>query len=212
MVLNEKKTTVAYRCPQCGAIVRSMFGAFSLSADMLRLKCPCGTSDMTIVHTNDKKIRLTVPCFVCPTPHSFVVSSQMFFGRELFTLPCAYSGLDICFIGDEDSVVEATKESDRELEELLGDHTFEELTSRRSSPFMTDPQIREIVTYVLQDLTEEGKVYCRCPEGEAGEYEAEILDEEIIVRCKKCGSAAVVPANSFTAANDFLNADHLTLE
>lgn len=212
MVLNDKKTTVAYRCPECGAMVRSMFGAFSLSADMLRLKCPCGGSDMTIVHTNDKKIRLTVPCFVCPTPHSFVVSSQMFFGRELFTLPCAYSGLDVCFIGDEESVISATKESDRELEELLGDHTFEELTTQRSSPFMTDPQIREIVTYVLQDLTEEGKVYCRCPEGEIGEYEAEILDEEIIVRCKKCGAAAVVPANSFTAANDFLNADHLTLE
>lgn len=212
MILNEKKTTVAYRCPECGAIVRSMFGAFSLSADMLRLKCPCGGSDMTLVYTGDKKIRLSVPCFVCPSPHNFVVSQKVFFGRELFLLPCAYTGVNVCFIGDEDVVLKATEESERELREMLGETSFEELSSKRTDPFMTDPQIREIVTFVLQDLTDEGKIYCRCGEGEVGEYEAEILDQEIIVRCKKCSAAAVVPANSFTAANDFLNADHLTLE
>lgn len=84
MVLNEKKTTVAYRCPECGAVVRSMFGAFSLGADMLRLKCPCGGSDMTLVYTKEKKIRLMVPCFICPQPHSFTVSAQMFFGRGAY--------------------------------------------------------------------------------------------------------------------------------
>lgn len=212
MILNEKKTTVAYRCPECGAIVRSMVGVFTLTADMMRLKCPCGGSDITIVYTNDDKVRITVPCFVCPSPHTFNVSSQAFFSRELLTLPCAYSGLDVCFIGDEEHVIAATEEADRELEEMLGETSFGELSSSRSSQFMTDPQIREIVTYVLEDLTEEGKIYCRCPEGETGEYEAEVLDEEIVVRCLKCHAAAVVPANSFTAANDFLNADHLTLE
>ena len=101
MILDEKKTTVAYRCPGCGAMVRSMIGAFTLSADMMRLKCPCGESDITIVYTPDKKLRLNVPCFFCPKPHNFLVSRNMFFGRELFTLPCAYSGLDICYIGEE---------------------------------------------------------------------------------------------------------------
>ena len=60
------------------------------------------------------------------------------------------------------------------LEELLGEKSFSDFSAGRSEGFMTDPQIREIVTYVLQDLTEEGKIYCRCPEGEQGEYEAEI--------------------------------------
>lgn len=213
MILNEKKTTVAYRCPECGAFVRSMIGVFTLTADMMRLKCPCGGSDMTIVYTKDEKIRITVPCFVCPAPHTFTVSPNAFFGRELTALPCAYTGLDVCFIGGEDSVLEATEDADRELAEMLGEEvSFGDLTSSRSSQFMTDPQIRDIVTFVLQDLTEAGEIRCRCPEGEVGEYEAEILDEEIVVRCKKCGAAAVVAANSFTAANDFLNVDHLDLE
>ena len=58
MVLDKKETTVAYRCPQCGSWVASIVGVFSLTADMLRLKCPCGESELTIVNTNDKKIRL----------------------------------------------------------------------------------------------------------------------------------------------------------
>lgn len=126
MILNEKKTTVAYRCPECGAIVRSMVGVFTLTADMMRLKCPCGGSDITIVYTNDDKVRITVPCFVCPSPHTFNVSSQAFFSRELLTLPCAYSGLDVCFIGDEEHVIAATEEADRELEEMLGETSFGE--------------------------------------------------------------------------------------
>lgn len=211
MVLNEKKTTVSFRCSACGSSVRNMVGVFTLSADMLRLKCPCGGSDMTIVSTKDKKVRLTVPCLTCPSPHTFTVSSEVFYGRSLFALPCPYSGLDLCFVGSEDDVIAASVEADRALGELLGDASVEDVVQNRQSPFMTDPQIREIVTFVVADLADEGMIECRCPEGETGEYEAEVLDEEIVVRCKKCGAAAVVPANSFTAANDFLNVDHLTL-
>lgn len=211
MVLNEKKTTVSFRCSACGASVRNMVGVFALSADMIRLKCPCGGSDMTMVMTKDKKVRLTVPCLTCPSPHVFTVSSEVFYGRELFALPCPYSGLDLCYIGAEDAVIAASKEADRALEEMLGEASIEDVVDSRQSPFMTDPQIREIVTFVVADLADEGMIECRCPEGENGEYEAEVLDEEIVVRCKKCGAAAVIPANSFTAANDFLNVDHLTL-
>ena len=211
MVLDEKKTTVSYRCSECGAFVRSMVGVFSLSADMMRLKCPCGGSDLTMVMGRDRKVRLTVPCLVCPSPHVFTVSAEVFYGRELFALACPYSGLDLCFIGREDEVVAASNDAERELEKLLDGKSIAEVRGERTSPFLTDPQIREIVTFVVADLADEGKIECRCPEGEAGDYEAEVLDDVIVVRCRKCGAAAVVAADSFTAANAFLETDHLTL-
>ena len=74
MILNQKQTTLAYRCPHCGASVTSMVGVFSLSADMIRMKCPCGESDLSVVYTKDKKVRLSVPCFLCPKPHTFTLS------------------------------------------------------------------------------------------------------------------------------------------
>ena len=212
MVLDEKKTTVSYRCPECGAFVRSMVGVFTLSADMMRLKCPCGGSDLTMVMSRDRKVRLTVPCLVCPSPHVFTVSAEVFYGRDLFALSCPYSGLDLCFTGTEDEVVAASKDAERELEELLDGKSVAEVRGEQSSPFLTDPQIREIVTFVVADLADEGKIDCRCPDGEPGDYEAEVLDDAIVVRCRKCGAAAVIAANSFTAANDFLSTDHLTLQ
>jgi len=69
MILDKKETTVAYRCPDCGAVVMSLVGIFTLTADMIRLKCPCGNSQLEIIYTKEKKVRLNVPCFLCPTPH-----------------------------------------------------------------------------------------------------------------------------------------------
>ena len=60
MVLDLKQTTVAYRCPHCGAGVMSAVGLFSLSADMVKLKCTCGKSEMTIVYSKDGKPYLSV--------------------------------------------------------------------------------------------------------------------------------------------------------
>ena len=45
MIINPKETTVAYRCPACGAGVMSAVGIFALSAEMIKLKCTCGQSE-----------------------------------------------------------------------------------------------------------------------------------------------------------------------
>ena len=157
MVLDKKETTVAYRCPVCGASVMSMIGIFALTADLIKLKCPCGESELELVYTRDKKIRLNVPCLFCPTPHSYIISSQMFFERDLFTIPCNYSGIDICFIGRQDKVQEAMKKSEKELLEMLGDHDFESLADVRGKNLeLTDPQLLDIVMYVDRELAAEG--------------------------------------------------------
>ena len=104
MILESKKTTVAYRCPECGAGVLSMVDIFSLSANRVKLKCDCGKSDLDVVIQSDGKIRLTVPCIFCRKPHVFTVNKQIFYGRDLFVLPCPYSDINICFMGDSNHV------------------------------------------------------------------------------------------------------------
>lgn len=214
MILDRKETTVAYRCPECGASVTSMVGIFSLTADMIRMKCPCGGSQLEIVYTKDKKIRLNVPCFLCPTPHSYMMSSQMFFDRDLFALPCGYSGMDICFIGRQDKVAQAMENAEKELIELLEEsdidvETLMHSVDRENKPELTDPQVLDIVMYVVRDLADEGKITCHCPDG--GDYDVEIHDDHLTVKCKQCGDHLDVPTNSLTAANDFLACDRLDL-
>ena len=210
MVLSRKETTVAYRCPSCGAAVEGMAGVFTLTADMLRLKCPCGGSELTIVYTKEKKIRLTVPCYVCPRPHVYTISGNLFFDRELFSIPCNYSGMNIFFTGAPEAVRNAMQKEEEALREMLGEREFTDLSHNRGDGLFSDPQILDIVTFVIKDLNEEGAIRCRCEAGE-GEYEVDILEDAVRVTCKKCGAKKDVPTDSTVSAHAFLSVDHLEL-
>ncbi len=208
MVLDKKETTVAYRCPSCGAGVMSLIGAFTLSADMIKLKCSCGGSEMLITYGSDRRVRLTVPCLFCSTPHNFNISSPVFFGRELFAFPCPYTGLDICFIGGRGAVGTALEKSEKELLELLGDISPDDFTKIKADQ-ITDPQVYDIVNFVVRELEADGKIHCFCKDG--GDYRVTIEDGAIRIICAKCGSMKEFPADSVGAANAFLYADEITL-
>ncbi len=215
MVLEPKKTTVAYRCPHCGGGVLSAVSPFSIGADMVKLKCECGKSEMSIVFGKDNKVRLSVPCMLCPKPHNFTVTSSLFFGKDVFLLPCPYSDVNICFMGDMNRVKAELSKTELELLDMLEKNGIEggldAICAADESDFLPDPQIYDIIMFVIKDLEEEGKIYCRCEAGD-GEYEAEVLDYGIKVKCKKCGSEQLIPTDSLLAANAFLNADSLHLE
>lgn len=210
MILDQKMTTVAYRCPACGTTVKSVMGAFMLGGDLVRLKCPCGNSEMTVEKSRNGKLRLSVPCFLCPKPHVYNISENIFYTRELFSFPCSYMGFDIGFVGNSENVEKAVEESDLMLAELLGEADFEDVSTGNKESVFDDPQILDIILYVIGDLAEEGKIYCGCTD-EKGEYEVSVTDESVIVTCKKCNKKVEISAGSTLAANAFLHCDELTL-
>ena len=214
MVLESKQTTLAYRCPHCGAGVMTAVSLFHLKGSMVRLKCDCGKSGMEVVLSPDGKARLTVPCIICPNPHRFTVSENIFFGSELFALPCPYSDINICVMGEDNHVKAELSRTELQLLDLMeknGISSFESLHSEAEQT-VTDPQVLEIVLFVIRDLDEEGKIHCRCAEGAEREYDAEILPEGVRVTCKKCGATKLVPTDSLLNAHDFLHCDSLRLE
>ena len=214
MVLEPKQTTIAYRCPHCGGGVMSAVSLFSLKGSMIRLKCDCGKSHMEVVPTTDGKVRLSVPCIICPKPHQFTVSEKIFFGKELFVLPCPYSDINICMLGEVNHVKAEISRTELQLLELMeqnGIGSFEAL-HEEANETVTDPQVLEIVLFVIRDLDEEGKICCRCKADEEHSYDAEILPEGVRVTCTKCGATKLIPTDSMLAAHDFLHCDSLRLE
>lgn len=213
MVLDSKQTTVAYRCPWCGAGIMSAVGLFALSADMMKLKCDCGHSEMTVVYSKDGKVRLTVPCIFCPKPHSFTVNSTLFFGKELFVMSCPYSDVNICFIGETNRVKAELARTELELLDILEENGIDGFSAlhEEGEGMLTDPQIFDIVMFVIHDLEAEGKITCRCEDND-GDYDAEVLDEAIRVSCKRCGAVRDIPTDSLLGAHAFLNCDSLHLE
>lgn len=215
MVLDSKQTTVAYRCPHCGSGVMSAVNLFALSADMVKLKCTCKKSEMTVVMSKtDSKVRLTVPCLVCANPHTFTLSSSLFFEKDLFTLQCPYSDIGVACIGEINQVKAELARSELELLDMMeksGIENFDQYHEDEQS--LPDPQILEIVMFVINDLDAEGKIFCKCATDDDGrEYDAEVTNEGVRVTCRKCGASRLIPTDSRLGAHAFLNADALYLE
>lgn len=212
MVLNPKETTLAYRCPHCGAGVMSIVGLFTLTADMLKLKCDCGKSELTVVYS-DGKVRLTVPCLFCPKPHTFTLNSSVFFDKDLFVLPCPYSDMNIAVMGKINNVKAELARGELELLDLLEKNGIDSLEVFHSKEeTFTDPQIFDIIMFVINDLDAEDKIYCNCKDGGESDLEVEMLEDGIRVKCKKCSASRIIPTDSLLTANAFLNADSLHLE
>ena len=216
MVLESKQTTLAYRCPHCAAGVMSAVSLFALKADMVKLKCTCGKSELSAVDTKDGKVRLSVPCMACPEPHTFTVNRSLFFGKELFILPCPYTGMSLACMGETNLVKAELARGELELLDLLEKMGVTDLTSLKreeEEPTLTDPQILDVVMFVINDLDAEGKIYCKCDPTENGrQYDAEVLDDGVRVTCRKCGASRLIPTDSNLSAHAFLNSDALYLE
>lgn len=212
MVLEPKQTTVAYRCTKCGAGVMSVVGLFNLKADMVKLKCDCGGSEMSLVYTKDSKVRFTVPCLFCPTPHHFTVNSSVFFSKDLFSLACPYSGMNIAVMGETEHVKAELSRSELELLDLLEENGIDSFAALHGEQEISDPQVLEILTYMIKELDEEGKIKCRCEDGDEGDYELEFLPQALRISCKRCGAKADIPTGSLIDAHEFLYIDSLELK
>ena len=246
MILEPKSTSIAYRCPSCGSGIMSAVDVFKLSADRVRLKCTnpdCASvkksedtersardnAALDITLASDGSVRISVPCIFCGKPHQFNVNPSLFYGKDVFMLPCPYSGINICFMGDSNHVKAELARNELELLDMLeenGIESFRDLDADEAA--LPDPQIMEIVTFVIHDLDAEGKIYCKChPEGSEpredddtfnlaapydGDYAAELTADGMRVYCKKCGAQKIIPTNSLISAHDFLNCDSITLE
>ena len=164
MVIQPKQRNIAYRCPECGTSILGIVGKFALSANMLRLRCNCGCeSSLDINVANDGKIRLSVPCLFCKQSHSYIVSESIFFDKDQFLLNCPYSGMDIAFLGDEESISNELKRTEEEIGRLMASLEAENLSDIQPEDMSDDeippdPAIYDTLRFVVKDLEEDGRI------------------------------------------------------
>ena len=213
MVLNNIQTHVAYRCPACGSAVVGFIGKFALSAGMVRLKCSCGESHLDINPTNDKKIRLTVPCVFCRKSHSYTLSQSIFFERDIFLLNCPYSNMDIAFIGEKDKVGENVERTATEIERLLIDLEAESIKEIQpedvnEEDVLPDATVYDALRFLVKDLEAEGKVDCPCHKGE---YDLRFCPEGIQVFCADCGAVHTFNLSGEHSHESYMDLDEIKL-
>ena len=149
---------------------------------------------------------------ICPNPHNFVVSQSIFFGKELFVLPCPYSDVNVCFMGEMNHVKAELARTELQLLDMLEQSGATDFSSlHKEDPSLSDPQLLEIIMFVIHDLEAENKIYCKCADHD-GEYDCTLMEEGILVFCKKCGASRIIPVDSMLGAQAFLDCDSLYLE
>ena len=212
-MIQDMKTHVAYRCPECGTLIYGFVGRFALSANLLRLKCSCGHSAMDITITNDKKIRLSVPCIFCKQNHNFVVSQSIFFSRERFLLACPYANMDICFLGDKEKIDEDVTRTANELELLLKGLEAESVKDIQPADMdedeiLPDPTVYDTVRFLVRELEADGKIDCPC---KRGGYDIRFAPGGIEVFCPDCNASYTFNTEAASASEEYLSIDSLTL-
>lgn len=235
MILKPKNATVAYRCPNCGGVTKSVVGVFTLSGDMIKLKCPCGHSELKLNYTSERKLRLSVPCFACGKNHEFVLGENIVFNRDIILLPCAYTGLDICFIGTPGKVSAAITEADAELEKLLKESGAEDYfdgdDDDEDDGKLPDFSALPGISTVVKELLADGEITCGCEEKSdrfashadknnllmlSGDYESNckgdielVLDgNDFVLRCLSCGAEYVIDESQYESLAE---RDHIDL-
>ncbi len=220
MVLEKKQTTFAYRCSACGAGVISAVDMFALAAPMVKLKCSCGGSESIIEKQRDGKIKLTVPCMMCTSAHTYLLSPSVFFGKDEFFLNCTLSGLDIGFLGDMDYVKANLAKSELELLKLFEEYGIEDISALKAANDADpdeeiDGELANSVLFVLSELEAEGKIFCKCEhcaDIDEEKYGFEMLSGAVRVVCRDCGASRVIPVDNSISTHAFLDADSLYLE
>lgn len=179
-----KNAVIAARCPHCGGIIAERIGISSLSrlAGTHTVRCKiCGNGTLSLTGGSDGKIRLSVPCLVCPHPHPFTLATTGFFEKELFVLQCSYSGLDLCFIGTEEKVDEALRASARQLKEI-----FDEADAEKTAHNFLDADVMQEVMYAVEELAITNRISCDCAGGEPN-LSIVVDYDKVRISCKDCG-------------------------
>lgn len=203
--LSDKTTVLATRCPECGAIIAERVNQFSLSGQQHVIKCKiCGKGYMTASLSPDHKVHLSVPCLVCPHHHPLILSSAVFFNKDLFLLQCPNSGLDICFMGTEEKVDEALRLSAQQLKEIFDENRKEE----ENNNFLNADVMQEVM-YAVEELAITNRIRCDC-----GEPNLSIVVhyDKVQLACKDCGCRKTLYASEKQDIDKISELKVLTLE
>ncbi|MBR2650681.1 MAG: hypothetical protein IKD45_03390 [Clostridia bacterium] len=208
-----KLTHIAYRCPECGDVIMGLVGKFALSADMLRLKCSCGGSALTVSVMRDGRLKLSVPCVLCKEEHSFTISESLFFARDLFVFNCPYANIDIAFVGTRDNIDLAIKGSEAALSKLVADMGAEVLEDiqpmdMNDDEILPDAAVYDLIRFVVKDLEAEGEIDCPC---HSGCYDLRYAPGGIEAYCPDCGATYLFRCESAAAAEEYINVRNIKL-
>ncbi|NLJ99695.1 MAG: hypothetical protein GX318_00460 [Clostridia bacterium] len=177
-------TKLVLRCPSCGEVGYHDLLMFTFAHSISsKYECSCGFP-VAYLSTRDKKhYLLQIECCFCEDIHPYYYLRKDLWGGETLSLECDDSGLEVAFVGSEENVREAIENSNKSLAEMAEDLGF--------GDYFTNPEIMYGILDYLNQLAEDGNLYCQC-----GYYniEIEIYPDRLELKCDACGCMGMIMA------------------
>lgn len=178
----EEKRTIAYLCPACRQSVIVERTVFQLAAAPNTLPCPCGKSALKVELMGDR-VKLEVPCAFCGESHTVTCRSQDFLHRKALAFSCGKSGLDCCYVGEEDTVYAAVRRLEEAVDKL-------ETEGPERGAFLDEVVMKEVLEE-LRDIAQRGGISCSCG---SKKWKMRIHYSSVELLCAHCGGSLRIPA------------------
>jgi hypothetical protein len=128
-------------------------------------------------------VDLTVPCLYCGEDHHIRCSADAFLHQKGLAFSCKATGLDCCYVGEEDTVFRAL----RRLEEAASQ--MEEKPAE-DKPFLNETVMAEVLGE-LKDIAARGGISCTCG---CKSNKVEVHYSSVELECTQCGAKLRIPA------------------
>lgn len=198
-MIQDAKRFIAFICPECRQPVILERTVFQLAASGSRLPCPCGKSSIDVALMGDQA-RVTVPCLFCKETHTVSCSTRAFLEEKTLAFSCANSGLDCCYVGEEEGVFAAM----RRLEETVD--RMEENAAAQGT-FLNDLVMEEILGEI-RDIGQRDGISCTCG---CRDWKIKINYSSVELFCGRCEGALRIPAATISDIEDLCCKPTLTI-
>lgn len=180
--MQERKRTIAYLCPKCRQSVAMERTEFQLAAAPNKIPCPCGGSTLRVELEADRA-SLTIPCRYCGRDHHVRCSVHAFLRERALAFSCKATGLDCCYVGEEDAVFQALRRLEEAAEEI-GEN------SEETGTFLNETVMMEVLGE-LKDIASRDGIACICG---SKKYKVKIHYSSVELICADCGRKLRIPA------------------
>ena len=178
----EESRTIAYICPHCRQSVIVQRTVFQLAAAPLEIPCPCGKSALR-TELMGPRTRFEVPCVACGRTHAVECDTHDVLPRRALAFSCSATGLDCCYVGEEQAVYAAVRRLEGAVDKLHAE-------AGERGAFLDEIVMHEILSE-LRDIAQRGGVSCTCG---SREWRLKVNYSSVELTCARCGGTLRIPA------------------
>ncbi len=196
----DQRRTIGFVCPACRNSVAAQRSLFSLSAGNLSLPCPCGKSSVLVDYTDNDRYRFSVPCASCGEQHSVSLSRRELTGHRLLGFSCPKTGIDSCYVGEEEAVFAALPRLEQTLDK-------QQERTRQEGAFLDESIMGEVLGEV-RDIARRDGIACTCG---SKRFSIRVHYSSVELVCGDCAGTLRIPAATIDDLTDLCAKPRLTI-